>query len=255
MPIPDPTVFLLVLARIAGLIGTAPVLGHAAVPLRIRAAVAGVLAIALTPAVPLPASLPTTLLGLGGAMAAESALGAVLGFVAQLVFAGVALGAHMAGVQMGFGFANLIDPTTRAQSSVVNVWQELLVLLVFLLLDVHHLLLRALVESFSVVSPGLGTVTAATAGGLLALGGQVFVIGLRIAAPVLIVLLLTNGVLGVLARTIPQLNVFVVGFPVNVGVGLIVLGAALPVTVRFLAGRFGDLEPTLSALVRGLVNG
>jgi flagellar biosynthetic protein FliR len=68
------------------------------------------------------------------------------------------------------------------------------------------------------------------------------------------VLLLTNGALGVLARTIPQLNVFVVGFPLNVGVGLLVLGAALPFTLRLLATRFAELEPTLGALVRGLVH-
>jgi len=66
------------------------------------------------------------------------------------------------------------------------------------------------------------------------------------------VLLLTNGALGVLARTIPQLNVFVVGFPVNVGVGLLVLGASLPFTLRLLATRFAELEPALAGLVRGL---
>jgi flagellar biosynthetic protein FliR len=77
----------------------------------------------------------------------------------------------------------------------------------------------------------------------------------RIAAPVLVTLLLTNAALGVLSRTIPQVNVFVVGFPVNVGVGLIMLGASLPFSLRLVAGRFAALEPALGGIVRGLVHG
>ena len=121
------------------------------------------------------------------------------------------------------------------------------------MLDVHHLLIRALLESFRVAAPGGVGLAAAGVAGAIGLAGDIFVLGARIAAPILIVLLLTNGALGVLARTIPQLNVFVVGFPVNVGVGLLVLGAALPFTVRLLAARFADLEPALAGLVRGLV--
>jgi flagellar biosynthetic protein FliR len=79
-----------------------------------------------------------------------------------------------------------------------------------------------------------------------------FAVGVRIAAPVLIVLLLVNGALAVLARTIPQLNVFAVGFPVNVGVGLVVVGASLPFTLRYLAGRFDDLAGVLGGLVDAL---
>jgi flagellar biosynthetic protein FliR len=91
--------------------------------------------------------------------------------------------------------------------------------------------------------------------GAIAFAGELFTIGVRIAAPVMVTLLLANAALGILSRTIPQLNVFVVGFPVNVGVGLLVLGVSLPFTFRLLAARFGALEPTLGALVRGLAHG
>src|SRR5262249_46827152 len=88
--------------------------------------------------------------------------------------------------------------------------------------------------------------------GIVAEAAGLFAVGVRIAAPVLLVLLLVNGALGVLARTIPQLNVFAVGFPVNVGVGLVVLGASLPFTARFLAGRFDAVADALAALLQGL---
>ena len=254
MTLPDPTLWLLVLARVAGLVLAAPVLGHLLIPVRVRIAIAAAIAAALAPAVGSAGfTPPADLWSLGAMLAAESALGVLLGLVAQFIFAGVQLGSQLAGIQMGFGIANLIDPQTHSQVTIIAQWQQLLTLLVFLVLDVHHLLIRALLESFRVAAPGGVGLAAAGVAGAIGLAGDIFVLGARIAAPILIVLLLTNGALGVLARTIPQLNVFVVGFPVNVGVGLLVLGAALPFTVRLLAARFADLEPALAGLVRGLV--
>ena len=147
MPVPEPTTFLLVLARLAGLVLAAPIFGHALVPVRVRAGLAAVLAVAIAPALPAVPE-PATLPALAGALAVESALGALVGLVAQFIFAGVELGGQLAGIQMGFGIASLIDPQANAQVTVVAQWQQLLALLVFLVLDIHHLLLRALLESF-----------------------------------------------------------------------------------------------------------
>ncbi|TMA32701.1 MAG: flagellar biosynthetic protein FliR, partial [Deltaproteobacteria bacterium] len=232
----------------------APVLGHLLVPPRVRVAIAATLAAALVPAVgaAAPFTPPADLWSLGGMLAVESAIGVLLGLVAQFIFAGVQLGGQLTGIQMGFGLANLIDPQTHAQVTIIAQWQQLMALLTFLVLDAHHLLIRALLESFRTAPPGAAGLAAAGVGAAVGLAGDVFVLGARIAAPLLIVLLLTNGALGVLARTIPQLNVFVVGFPVNVGVGLLVLGASLPFTLRLLATRFAELEPALAGLVRGL---
>jgi flagellar biosynthetic protein FliR len=255
MPIPDPVFLLLVLARVAGLLVAAPILGHLLLPRLVRAGLAIVLALALAPVVAAPPALPTTLLGLVGALAMETAFGLLLGFIAELVFAGVQLGAQLAGMQIGFGLDNLIDPGNNSQSTVVAHWYRLLALLVFLALDVHHLLLEALIASFRTAPPGSLAAGAFRMDGVVAAAGDIFALGVRIAAPVLIALLLTNAVLGVIARTIPQVNVFVVGFPLNVGVGLVVMGAALPFTFRLLTSRFAALEPALGGLVRGLAHG
>jgi flagellar biosynthetic protein FliR len=248
------TTFLLVLARLGGLVALAPVFGHLVVPVRIRAGMAAVLAAALVPAVA-AAPAPASIWSLVGMIGVEAGIGAVLGLVAQLVLAGVQIGGQLAGVQMGFGIVNLIDPQTHAQVSVIAQWENLLALLVFLVLDVHHLLLRALIGSFQVAAPGAVALTAASLHDTVAMAADLFVIGVRVAAPVVIALLLTNGALGVLARTVPQLNVFVVGFPLNIGVGLVVLGASLPFTFRLLATRFAELEPTLGGFVRSLAHG
>jgi flagellar biosynthetic protein FliR len=249
------TTFLLVLARIGGLMVAAPMFGHVLVPVRVRAGLAVVLAAVLTPAVPPVAEAATSVWALAGLAVVESAVGVALGLVAQFVFAGVQLGGQIAGNQMGFGLVNLIDPQTHAQVTIVAQWEQLLVLLLFLVLDIHHLLIRALLGSFQAAPPGAVVLTAASLRAVVGLAADMFAVGVRIAAPVLIALLLTNGALGVLARTVPQLNVFVVGFPLSVGVGLVVLGASLPFTFRMLESRFFGLEPVLGAFVRGLAHG
>lgn len=254
-PIPDPTVFLLVLARVAGLVVGSPILGHMLVPIRVRAGLTLVMAVALAGALPPVPAAPTSILALMGTLAVESALGLTLGLVAQFIFAGVLLGGQLAGIQMGFGIANLIDPQSHAQLTIVAQWQQLMAFLIFLVLDIHHLLIAALLASFHTVPVGGLLMSAAGLRGTVVLAGEIFAIGVRIAAPVMVALLLANAALGVLARTIPQLNVFVVGFPVNVGVGLLMLGASLPFTFRLLAARFGGLEPTLDSLVRGFAHG
>jgi flagellar biosynthesis protein FliR len=252
MTLPDPVPFLLVLARLSGLVASAPIFGHLVVPVRVRAGVVGALALALAPAVAAPPLADASPSAVAGLVAVEVVIGVLLGLVAQLVFAGVELGGQLAGIQLGFGMAGVIDPGSHAGSTVVAQWQQLAALLVFLVLDVHHVLVRAVVESFRVAPVGRAVLAGGVLEGVVAEAAGLFDVGVRIAAPVLVVLLLVNGALGVLARTIPQLNVFAVGFPVNVGVGLVVLGASLPFTVRFLAGRFETLADTLAALVAGL---
>lgn len=255
MPIPDPTPYVLVLARIAGLVMAAPLLGHLLVPRRARIGLAMVMALALAPTVAIAVAPATSLFEIAGRALVESLIGMTIGFVAQLVFAGVQLGGQMAGIEMGFGLASLVDPQSNAQSTVVAEWEQLLALLAFLALDGHHLLVQALIESFRIAPIGQAVIGREVLMAVPSQAGQVFSIGLRIAAPVLIVLLMANATLGVLQRTIPQLNVFVIGFPINIGVGLMVLGASLPFTFRFLAERFAALGPTLGGLLRGFAGG
>jgi flagellar biosynthetic protein FliR len=240
----------LIMARLGGLVAVAPVFGHAAVPVRVRVGLVVGVAVAVAGIVPPGKTLAiTSLLPLAGAVALEVTTGLFFGLAAQLVFAGVQLGGQLAGTQMGLGLASLIDPQSQSQVTAIALWEHLLALLIFLSLDVHHLLLRALLHSFDLVPPGGLRLSAPALETVLALGAGVFEVGARIAAPVLVVLLLTNAALGALARTIPQLNVFVVGFPLNVGVGFLVLAAGLPFTFRFLSLRFAELEPALVGLL------
>jgi len=127
-----------------------------------------------------------------------------------------------------------------------------LALLIFLAMDGHHLLIRAVAESFTLVPIGGGFPAADGLGRVLLLAGGIFVIALKVAAPVMVMLLLVNGAMGVLAKLIPQLNVFIVGFPLNVAVGLFILTASQPFTIRLLESAFADVTTTLVAVMRAL---
>ena len=253
MGFPDPLPFLLVTARLAGLVLVSPVFGHGLVPARVRAGLVGVLALALAPVVPGPAlDADPSFSTIAVLVALEGAVGMLMGFVAQLVFAGVELGGQLAGLQIGFGFANVVDAGTDAGAGVVAQWQQLAALLAFLVLDVHHVLLRAVLESFRAAPVGQLVLSSDLLARMVAQAATLFAVGVRIAAPVFVVLLLAHGGLGILARTIPQLNAFAVGLPVTVGVGLVVVGASLPFTMRYLTGEFVALGGVLGTLVEHL---
>ena len=250
--------FVLVLARVVGLALIAPILGSRMVLPRLRVALAVFLAVAMVPATAKASAAPTAdLVGspvaLLLALLAETAIGLLLGLVGQLVFGAVQLAGELAGTQMGFGMASLFDPQTADRSVVLAQWQSTLALLLFLTVDGHHILVQALAESFRRVPPGAVGIASAGFGMTVSFAGGLFVLALKIAAPVLILVLLTNAGLGALGKLIPQLNVMVVGFPINVAAGFFILIAAQPFTVRLLEGAFAELGHRMAAVIDVLV--
>jgi flagellar biosynthesis protein FliR len=252
-------VLVLVLARVGGLVMTAPLLGAQAVPVRVRAALVLFIAFAIHASVDVdPSSLaldgvfrgegPSTL-ALVRSLLAEAGIGALVGLTAQFVFAGVQMAGQLAGIQMGLGLSNLIDPQFQSQVTSIALWQNLLALLLFLSVDGHHLLIRAVAESFTVLPAGADLLGQAGLQYATAIAGGMFVVAMKLSAPVLILVLMLNGAMGALTKLIPQLNVMVVGFGLNVAAGFVVLVASQPFTLRFLEHSFGDLEPTLARLM------
>lgn len=251
-------VFVLVLARVVGLALIAPVLGSRMVLPRLRVALVVFLALAMLPATaglaaPGTANLADSPVALLVALLVETAIGLLLGVIAQFVFGAVQLAGELAGMQMGFGMASLFDPQTHDRTVVLAQWQTTLALLLFLTVDGHHMLVQAVAESFRRVPPGAVGLGAAGFGMTVAFASGIFVLALKIAAPVLILVLLTNAGLGALGKLVPQLNVMVVGFPVNVAAGFFILIAAQPFTMRLLEGAFADLGHKLGAVIDVLV--
>ena len=154
------------------------------------------------------------------------------------------------GIDVGFGVVNIIDPLSSEQISIIGTFKNLIAVVVFLLVDGHHVVLQTLAVSFEMVPLGGMQFTDLLAQGLIQMTSRVFVMAAKLAAPVIAALFLTSLALGIIARTVPQMNVFIVGFPLKIAVGMLVLMLSLPLFQVVLVKFFGKLGPNLSILLQ-----
>jgi flagellar biosynthetic protein FliR len=216
------------LTRILALFATAPVLSHAAIPVRVKVAIALALTLAIAPVVSSP-PVSGLLEARGFVQLAHNLLiGVALGFAIRLVFVGIELAGQLIGLQIGLSFASYFNPDTNESENVVSNFMSMLVLLMFLAIDGHLMLLSALVESFRLFPAGAPGPSPIEPLMLVRAASDIFAIALTICLPILAVMLLVNVVLGVMARVAPQLNLFAVGFPMTVLAGLAALVLFLP---------------------------
>lgn len=221
--------FALVLSRIAGLIMFQPVIGGHAIPMRVRALFVASLALLVTPLLHAPAHLPSNYAALAVAMAAELLLGALIGLIVRMVFLGVQLGGQLIAQESGMAFGQIADPSTGMPQSIVSSLYLQIAGVVFLILGGHRALICITLDSFQSI-PLLG------ANGLFARGVPVLLdaftlgseIALRVGAPVVLTLFLVNVALGFISRTVPQLNIIMIGFSLKGMVAFLLMSVALP---------------------------
>lgn len=244
---------LLCLARIAAIISSMPVYGTGMVPARAKAGLAVLLTILVYPVVDIDVSgVDFSTLSMGLLMANEVILGAMLGFVARLIFTAVEFGGTVVGYQMGFAAANVYDPQNQRQVSLMSQFQNVFAILVFLAIDGHHIFLRTLVSSYELLPPGLIDLSGPAVPYIVELMGHMLVLAVRFSAPVLAVLLLSGLILGIMSRVFPQLNVFLLSFPINIGLAFIITGLTMAVVVSLLQGEFAALPERFWWLFEGL---
>ncbi len=245
--------FLLVFVRCLSFFGVGPLLSDKRIPAPVKALAALATAFALFPTVDAHGwVLERTLLGFALMMAREVLLGAALGLVASLVFAGVQMAGSMIGIQMGLSIASVFDPNSSEQVSMIGDFEGLFAVLLFLLADGHHFLLRALAASLTRLPPGGGLPLNALAAALVPMAGTVFLTAIQVGAPILGALFLTDAALGFVARAVPQMNVFIIGIPVKIGVGLVLLVVTAPLFAQLLAWHFGRMEGQILTLMGGM---
>lgn len=244
-------VFLVLLARMTAMIGSLPIFtsSHAAARLRLGLAVTialllfPVLDISLTPE-------QTTPMGLGLVIVQEALLGLLLGFVTQLIFFAVQFGGTIVGYQMGFAAANILDPQHQQQVPLLSQFQNVFAILFFLALGVHHDILRVMVHSYRLLPPGDLGFSGEAIPFVMEITGQMFVLSLQLIAPVLVVLMLSMFILGIMSRVFSQLQVFLLSFPVNISLALIVIGLSLEMVLTLLKQEFQGLQERLVSILQ-----
>lgn len=250
VPIPPFLVFTMVLARVGGLVTFAPFWGHKAVSPKVKVVLAFVLAIALTPPVMQHLQLPSIgYAELAVVLVGEVAIGMAMGFAGKIVFSSFELAAHLLGSQMGFSLAGTIDPSTQAQTTAFGIAAQMAGLLILLAMNGHHWFLAAAVKSFSYVAPGEFSVSAQLIDVLLRLSANAMVVGVTLAAPAVIVLLAVEFALEIFGRTAPQFQVFILGFPIKIAVGLWIVGSCLYFLPGAMRGILGGIYDALGKIV------
>ncbi|MFZ1494233.1 MAG: flagellar biosynthetic protein FliR [Candidatus Competibacter denitrificans] len=220
--------FLWPLARVAALVSVAPVLSSRILPRRVRLMLALALTWAIVPLLPaMPAIEPISPAGIL-VVAQQILIGLSMGFALRLVFGALELGGQIITTQMGLGFASLIDPQNGTQSTLLSQFYTLLGSLIFLALNGHLLLIGLLADSFTTLPPAPTGAGRELLWGLVAWAGHTFAGAVLIALPAIASLLVVNLAFGVMTRAAPQLNIFAVGFPVTLVLGLLVVLYNLP---------------------------
>ncbi|MBI2605024.1 MAG: flagellar biosynthetic protein FliR [Deltaproteobacteria bacterium] len=178
----------------------------------------------------------------------EALFGVALGFVSRWIFDAIQFSGHFAGIAIGFSMASVLDPHSETQTVSFAEMQYMLAALLFLAMDGHHLYLSALVDSFRIV-PVTGVKILAMSQGLaqyfINMTAEVFLLGLKLSAPVVTVVLLVNLTFGMLARAVPQLNALILSFAANIVIGLFVMVLSLPAFVSMVNGAFDSYMPEI----------
>lgn len=231
------------LTRVLGVIAAAPIFSHTAIPNQVKLGLGIMLTLIIVPTLaPMPHFEIFSFQGLL-ILVQQLVIGLAIGFSMRLIFSAVELAGQLIGMSMGLGFASFYDPQSQGQSTAVNQFLVLIAMLIFLSLDGHLLIITAVANSFITMPIAVG------GSGInplkIAMWGEtIFSSGLMLALPAVTALLITNMALGILTKTAPQLNLFGIGFPVTLSIGLVVLALSLP----------GMLKPIENFIEQGVSN-
>jgi flagellar biosynthetic protein FliR len=230
----------------------APVFGAANVPMQLRLVIA--MAVGLPAVMVSDMQLPADgLVSLAGFLfvAAEVLIGLAIGFVLQMGLAAALIGGEVISNAMGLGFAAMADPLSGQMSSAVGQFLSMLATALFLAADGHLLLAEIVVQSYVALPPGGGFLSFSAMGGLLEFGGLMFAAGVAIAMPVGFVLILVQMVMGVIGRSAPTLNLFAVGIPATLLVGVLLLGVGTPLMAETIGRALSDALDVARTIAAG----
>jgi flagellar biosynthetic protein FliR len=243
--------FALLLVRPGMIVMAAPALGGTYAPVPIKIGLTVLLAVALAPSVPVPLAASDVSLTL--LISREIVIGLSIALAVRALIAAAELAGHLSGFQIGFAYAATVDPISGARNTVVTSLYGMLALLAFLAINGHHEMLRALAMSYAKLPIGAGQVDGSIVTVVRQILALVFTVGARLAAPIVVVLLIVELGIGLISRSAPSLSFMVVGYPLRLLVGLAVLAlmiAAVPQVIASLVTRTIGLGLDLAAAFR-----
>jgi flagellar biosynthesis protein FliR len=248
-PLEQVQTFLFVLVRTAAVLFSVPFLDSKNVPIMVKAGLAVAVTLLIVPHLPSgPPDLLDRPVHLIMGLAVEVVVGLMIGLIVQLFFTGIQLAGQTIGYQMGFAIANVVDPASSLQIPLLSQFYNLFAMMLFLALDVHVYFIKTLAEMFQHIPLWSFRLDQDLFALIMMLTANAFIMAVKIGAPVMVALLLTNAALGLVARTVPQMQIFVVAMPLKILLGLFFMGISLPFCGSFLREAFIVLGKTIQSL-------
>lgn len=245
--------FLLTLFRISIILFMLPFFGGKNIPKSVKGALCIVLSWALWPYLSLDSALfPAHPFGIAVMLLGEAFIGLVLMLIVRFLFAAVQFGGQIIGFQMGFSMINVVDPLTGQQVVITSHFLYMTTLLTFLALNGHLFLLQGLADSFTLVPPGQLFLTGGLGTGVLNFANQMFVLGVKIAAPVTAAIFLVDLALALVGRAAPQMHVLILGFPIKIAVGFFFLGVLFATLSTYVQDYITSMGPMFHQVLMGL---
>jgi len=246
--------FFLTFFRVSIILFVLPFFGGTSIPNPVKGALCLVFSWALWPHLSFPGVLmPKHPFQLALMLGGEVVIGMTLMLVVRLLFAAVQMGGQVIGFQMGFSMINVADPLTGQQTVITSHFLYMTTLLTFLALDGHLYLLEGLADSFRLIPPGGLVFTKAMGMDLVSYGGDIFVMSIKIAAPVMGAIFMVDLALALVGRASPQMNVLILGFPIKITVGFFFLGILFTTLSLYVEGFIKGMGPMFRHLLSGLV--
>lgn len=243
-------VFILVLARVALFFAFFPIFGDLFLPARVRMLFAVAVSLCLAPLLfSVELAFPLTLSRFIAMMLQEFVLGASFGLVGRILFAAVQFGGHIMGEQIGFGMAQQMDPTQSGQMPVFAQMLFIASILLFFAVNAHHVFIQLMAQSFHEVPPGNIRIAADLTAFFVEQGARLFYLAVQISLPVVAVVFITNAAMGMLAKGVPQINVFLESFPIRIMVGLFMMSVVVNLFVKNTGYLFDSMMDDMRVLL------
>jgi flagellar biosynthetic protein FliR len=241
----------LIFVRVGAILMSMPIFKSRSIPVLVKFGLALAASIVLYPlldrtAFPVVRDLGSFAIGVVG----EIMLGISIGMAVNLIFVGLQMAGQISGYQMGLALARVMDPSAGEQVPLLSQFFQLFAFMIFLIINAHHWFLMALADSFQLVPPFGFRVSGSLIEQLIHIGGHMFVIAIKVGAPVIAALLVTSVAFGLIARTVPQMNVFLVAMPLKIIIGLLFIGFSLPYLSSFLKALFSNLGNMIILMIK-----
>ncbi|WP_094547404.1 flagellar biosynthetic protein FliR [Petroclostridium xylanilyticum] len=247
-------IFLLVMVRVTSLFIISPIFGRKNMPNLMKIGFGLMIALIITPTLDLTVTsenkhiLQYLLLVFN-----EFIVGLILGFISYMAFSALYIAGQIIDMQIGFGMVNVFDPQSNIQIPVIANFYFIIAMLMFLSIDGHHMIISSIFYSYKVLPIGTAAISSILVSDVVRIFGDMFIIGFKIAGPVIAAIFITDVALGILARTVPQMNVFIVGMPLKIVIGMVTLAlviAVFPIIMDVMVnGIYRDLETVLKDMV------